>query len=205
MSQANLYSAKRYSTGGVSCPACRAIIQRNSQWCERCGFTGEKSIDIFGESPPPLLPILDAVGILTPPEKKKITKHLATFNKRFPQFHWKICIVNLPPESRPSLFGFWLMNVCPLVEDETWKDREWTVLLLIDHQNQTASIIPGYQSEVWLSDEHWEKALISMEPHFSEGHIPKAIRAFTRTTKTLLEASRLKVLKLKKECNYSGI
>ncbi len=132
MSEGKEYSPKRFAIASVACPSCHVKMDRDSNWCPTCGFTGQKSLEMFGDDPPPLLPILDVADLWSAKEQKKIKSSIASFNKRFPQVNWRICAVSLDSKVNLSVFGFWLMNVCPLLNDETEEDREWTVLLVVD-------------------------------------------------------------------------
>lgn len=181
------YSPKRFAISSVACPACHAKLDREAKWCEKCGFTGAKSLEMFGESPPPLLPILDVANLWNAKEQQKIMAAVKSFNRRFPQFHWRICAVALGPEASLPLFGFWLMNVCPLMPGETSADREWTILLLVDSNSGRASVTAGYSTEVWLSDEMWDHALLETVGPFRRGRPGQAVVQFLDKTRSLFE------------------
>lgn len=187
MSEIREYSPKRFATASVTCPSCQIRIERDTKWCEACGFTGAKSIEMFGENPPPLLPILDVVDLWTPKEQKKINAAIKAFGKRFPQVKWRICAVMLGAEVSLPLFGFWLMNVCPLNDGETEEDREWTVLLLVDAKTGETSITTGYRAEVWLSDENWSFLLAEASSAMRQGDTLEAVTHFLKSTRNFLE------------------
>lgn len=178
MSDKQEYSAKRFAITGVACPACRAKVERDAKWCGRCGFTGEKSLEMFGDDPPPLLPILDVADFWSDKEQRQISVSVKRFNKRFPQIRWRFCAVALPPEVSLPLFGFWMMNVCPLAPGETPEEREWTVVFLVDTNRGRASVTTGYRAEIWLSEEMWEKALAETEEPFAQGRRGLGIARF---------------------------
>lgn len=187
MSDEREYSPKRFAISSVSCPSCQAKLERESGWCATCGFTGEKSLQIFGDSPPPLLPILDVADLWDKKETRKIESGMERLEKRFPQLKWRVCAVALPPETSLPLFGFWLMNVCPVGPEETAEDREWTVLLVIDTGARRASVTTGYRAEPWLSDEMWTMALGRMSGPFREGRAADAVTAFLEASGKQLE------------------
>ncbi|MGJ8633656.1 MAG: TPM domain-containing protein [Luteolibacter sp.] len=181
------YSPKRFAISGVHCPRCAEKLDREAKWCPKCDFTGAKSLDMFGDNPPPLLPILDVTDLWNKKEEKQIKSAVASFQKRFPQIRWRVCSVALGPEVHLPVFGFWLMNVCPLMPEETAEDREWTVLLLVEANSGRASVTTGYSAEVWLSDEMWEKALAEMGEPFRRGHPDQAVVNFMKTARELME------------------
>ncbi|MEP2775234.1 MAG: hypothetical protein ABJQ29_01950 [Luteolibacter sp.] len=187
MSDLREYSPKRFAIASVMCPSCHIRLERDTNWCEACGFTGSKSMEMFGEDPPPLLPILDVVDLWTPKEQKKINAAIKDFGKRFPQIRWRICAVMLGAEISLPVFGFWLLNVCPLAEGETAEDREWTVLLLVDGKTGNASVTTGYRAEVWLSDEMWNRALAAVSNSMRQGDTLQAVTNFLKTTRVMLE------------------
>lgn len=189
MSEEREYSPKRFAIASVACPSCHAKLERDAKWCGSCGFTGEKSLEMFGDDPPPLLPILDVADLWNAKEQKRIESAVAAFNKHFPQVNWRICAVTLGPEINLSVFGFWLMNVCPLMPGETPEDREWTVLLLVDGNSGGAAVASGYRAEVWLSDEMWDKALAETTDPFMRGQPDKAVVLFLKKTQKLFEAA----------------
>lgn len=198
MSENREYSSKRFAIASVTCPSCQIRIERDTKWCEACGFTGSKSMEMFGETPPPLLPILDVADLWTTKEQKKIASAVKAFGKRFPQFQWRICAVTLGAEVSLPVFGFWLLNVCPLNEDETDEDREWTVLFLVDGKTGNTSVTTGYRAEVWLSDDDWNLALTEASAAMRLGDTLQAVTQFLKTTRKNMEQA-WKRTKLKKD------
>ncbi len=172
-----------------ACPACLVRSDKNPQWCPSCQFTGGDTMTLFPGPPPPLLPILDAASILDPKQANTVTKAITKLQSRFPQFRFRICSAHLPPDTRIRLFGFWLMNACPLADGESPHDRAWTILLVINTANHRATVIPGYYAERWLSDDQCQKAMETMKPHWQAENHTKAILAFLNSTKSLLESS----------------
>lgn len=187
MSETREYSPKRFAIASVTCPSCQIRIERDTKWCEACGFTGSKSIEMFGETPPPLLPILDVADLWTPKEQKKITSAVKAFKKRFPQINWRICAVSLGADVSLPVFGFWLLNVCPLNEGETDEDREWTILFLVDGKTGNVSLTNGYRAEVWLSDENWGSALAEASSALRQGDTLHAVTNLLSAARGMFE------------------
>ena len=173
--------------GVITCPACGGPLKHDSDWCPACGFTGAHSMDLFPEAPPPLMPILDAAGIFSGRDVRKIETARDKLRRRFPQFHWKVCTVVLPAEADPAVFGFWLLNVCPLHGKETAEDRAATVLLLIDGHTGQVVAVPGYAVEPVLSDESWKVILATMAGPWRAGQPVEAVILFFKNTRIHLE------------------
>jgi hypothetical protein len=142
---------------------------------------------MFSDTPPPLLPILDAAGILKEPDLFKIEAAREGLRRRFPQFYWRVCTVILPPESSLSLFGFWLLNVCPLHDEETSENRASTVLLLINADSGQVAAVPGYAVEPYLSDGDWRLILSTMAEPWKRGKPAEAIVRFFTSTRSHLD------------------
>ncbi|MDE0835561.1 MAG: hypothetical protein OSA84_04335 [Akkermansiaceae bacterium] len=70
-------------------------------------------MEMFGDSPPPLLAILGVADLWNAKGQRKIEAEVKTFEKRFPQIRWRICAVALGSDVSLPLFGFWLMNAPP--------------------------------------------------------------------------------------------
>jgi hypothetical protein len=143
----------------------------------------------YPDPPPPLLPVLDAAGIWTPGNIGEIETARDKLRRRFPQFRFHICTVMMPRETILPVFGFWLLNVCPLHANETEEDRAWTVLLLINARTGQAAVVPGYHAERWLSDDDWSKALAAMDSAWKAGKSAGAVLSFFAAGATLLDQS----------------
>lgn len=189
MSDSIRSSSRAGSPGVIACPACGAGLKLDSNWCPGCGFTGGDTVAMFPDNPPPFLPILDAAGILKPGDVHQIEVARESLRRRFPQFRWWICSVILPPETRLPVFGFWLLNVCPLGEGETADDRASTVLLLINADSGQAAVIPGYAVESCLSDDSWKAVLTTMTGPWQAGRPAEAIIRFFTNTRSHLEGA----------------
>jgi hypothetical protein len=173
--------------GVITCPACRSPLKPAAQRCPGCGFTGGDTMTLFEGPPPPLLPILDAAALFRESEIPKIEGQREILRRKFPQFHWRICTVLLPPDTSLPLFGFWLLNACPLGENESADDRGWTILLLINAASGQAAVIPGYAAEPYLADAEWSSVLATMAPAWQAGNPAEAISAFFKSTQIRLD------------------
>lgn len=144
-------------------------------------------MDLFPDPSPPLLPILDAAGILNEREIGKIEAARDRLGRRFPQFQWRVCTVILPPGSNLSLFGFWLLNACPLHGKETVENRASTVLLLINAGTGQVSAVRGYAAESCLSDDGWKAVLATMAEPWRVGDPVEAVIRFFKNTRSHLD------------------
>lgn len=142
---------------------------------------------MFPEPPPPLLPILDAAGILSESDLRKIESARDGLRRPFPQFQWRIFTVRTPREASLPLLGFWLLNACPLSENETAGQRAWTVLLLINADSGQAAVIPGYAAENHLSDDEWEAVIATMAGPWRLGKPAEAIVRFFESSRIHLK------------------
>ncbi len=179
-------SSRRPQGGVITCPSCGRPVKPDSKWCPGCHFTGAHTLELFPTDPPPLLPLLDAAGILTDDAKRKITATRELLMRRFPQFKWRICTISIPAETSMPLFGFWLLNACPLDKDESEKDRRWTVLLLINADTGKAAVVPGYAAEPFLSDDEWKSILVGMTHAWQRGDAGRAIVQFLEDSRKQL-------------------
>ncbi len=189
MSESRRRSSRHAPQGITRCPACGGTVKPDVNWCPTCGFTGADSTVLFPDPPPPLLPILDAAGLLRDGDLRKIQLERDSLRRRFPQFHWRICTVSLPDGTGLPVFGFWLLNACPLHESETAEDRAATFLLLVDAASGQAAVIPGYAAEPYLSDDDWKIVLTAMTAPWQAGNPAEAIVAFFKASRRHLDAA----------------
>ena len=160
------------------CPSCRVAIGADAERCPACGFTGADTMFLFPEPAPPLLPVLDAAGLWNVSDVHRIDVARARLGRIFPQFQWRVCSVMLPEGASLPVFGFWMLNVCPLYAQETAAQRAWSVLLLIDARSGQAAVVPGYSAEPWFEDNDWRQALTAMAPAWKAGHSAEAVVKF---------------------------
>ena len=171
----------------ASCPACRAHLKDHPDWCPHCRFTGSDTMELFPGTPPPLPPVLDAASVWKASDLRTITAARNKLHKRFPQFIWKICTVELDSTQSIDMFSFWMLNASPLADDETPEQRAWTVLLLIDTANGKATVTPGYTAEAWLSEEEWRRTVLSMPELWERGKTAAAVVKYFSTLHQLLD------------------
>jgi hypothetical protein len=171
------------------CPSCQAVIAAEAERCPSCGFTGADTMILFPEPAPPLLPVLDAAGLWNVADLHRIDVARAKLGRMFPQLQWRVCSVLLPEGAKLPVFGFWMLNVCPLYAQETAAQRAWSVLLLIDAQSGQAAVVPGYAAEPWLADDDWRQALAAMAPAWAAGHSAEAVVRFFHAVARPLAAS----------------
>lgn len=175
------------SASATVCPKCGAAVAADAKWCPSCNFTGGDSMAMFPDPPPPLLPLLDAAGIWTAGDVRRIETAREKLRRRFPQFHFHVCTVMLPDETSLPVFGFWLLNVCPLYVNETAEDRSWTVLLLINARTGKCAAVPGYSAENWLTDDDWRKVLSLMTSLWKSGRSADAVIRYFENSATFLD------------------
>ncbi len=189
MSHASERIHRRSPSASLTCPACGVTLKVDSKWCSACNFTGANTVAMFPDSPPPLLPILDAAGIWNDADIRKIEAAREKVRSRFPQLHWRVCTVSLPVGTALPVFGFWLLNTCPLHGFETPEERAWTVLLLIDVESGQAAAIPGYAAEPCLGDADWQDILGTMTAPWQAGNTAEAVVGFFKNSRSRLEES----------------
>jgi hypothetical protein len=171
-----------------SCPACQTQLDTADR-CPNCGFTGGDTMQMFTGPIPEFRTVNDQADLLDTTALKQVERARIRLARRFPQFRFRICTVNLPAETNLRLYGFWILNVHPIQPDESESDRLWTVLLLINAAANKAAVVPGYAAEPWLGNDQWDKALSRMVPAWKLGDYGRAIADFLGTARGLLEIS----------------
>ena len=188
MNSSRRRSRIRPTSVAFACPACQTIIGTVDR-CPNCHFTGGDTMTLFQGSPPLVDAINDAASIWDGNDLKIIAKARQRASRRFPQFRWSICTVELPEKTNLRLYGFWMLNVCPLRANEAETDRLWTVLLLINVTTLKAAAIPAYAAEPWLGNDQWDKALASMAASWKAGSRGQAVADFLASATTQFESS----------------
>ncbi len=181
--------SRKTAAGTHRCPACGTVVKADARWCPECGFTGGDTMELFSASPPPLLPVLDAADIFVSEDIRHIENARDAVSRDFPQFRWRVCTVALPADTSLPLFGFWLLNACPLLDGESREQRTWTILLLINAGTGQAAVIPGYAAEPYLSDDDWKNVMGVMAEPWSAGRSTDAVIRFFKRSAELLKQS----------------
>lgn len=145
-----------HNAGVLVCPACGGNVQPGHLHCLGCGFTGADSMMRIPFSPPPFTPLIDAADTLSAAARKAVEAQMKRITARFPQFQWRVVLADLSHEVDLSVFGFWLLNACSLGEQETAKQRAWTVLLVVNSATAQATVVCGYAAEPYVSDNIWK-------------------------------------------------
>lgn len=152
-------SARRLAVGALICPACRRRMDTAADSCPHCGFTGQKTVEMFPYAAPKLERVMDEAGLFSESERRRIRRRIGRLQRRFRQVHLSVCVVELPAEADLRLFGFWLLNAAPADAVDAEAPNAWTVLLLIDSGRQAASVSCGYAMEAFVSDDSWLRCL----------------------------------------------
>jgi len=176
-----LSTHRRYSNV-ATCPSCQGRLNENPGRCPNCRFTGSDTMEMFPGTPPALVPIGDFANLWNPSDLKKIAAAQEKIQRRFPQFHWKIYSLHLPPETNLNLFGFWMLNTTPLGPEETENHRIWTILLLFNATDGKVTVSPGYAAENWLAQDEWQHALLHMKRPWLANKKGDAVAAFFTLT-----------------------
>lgn len=171
-----------------SCPQCRAVID-SVPACPKCGFTGADTMQMFGGAAPAPLPVNDTARLWDERDLRLIRNARQRALRRFPQFRWSFCTVELPADTNLRLYGFWMLNVAPIREDESERDRFWTVLVLANVTDHRIAVVPAYAAELWLTNDMWDKAIEAMFPAWQADDYGAAVRDFMRAALKLLDQS----------------
>ena len=134
------YSARRFLMAGASCPACGTKVKRDVNWCGTCGFTGAETIEMFGESPPPLAPLLDVADLWSEEEVENIESAISRIGKRYPQIRWRVYAVALGGRRQPSPVRFLGCGFFSLAEGESPTESGAVLLYFVDSAALRASV-----------------------------------------------------------------
>lgn len=173
------------------CPSCTLRLEESVNVCPSCGFTGAQTMQMYHGTPPPMMEIMDLAGVWTDEEKNEIQKKINKLRSLFPQVHWSILSVVLPPETNLRTFAFWVFNASPLSEGQTAETRQWTIFLLVEPDNHRITVLPGYCIEPFLSDDQWQKAVWEMKKFWHEKSRGEGVLKFLNSARIgLIEASK---------------
>ena len=180
------------------CPACGSGLAIDAKWCGACGFTGAKTLELFPVDAPPMMPLFDAAGLFDAAAVQRVESARAMLKKRFPQFRVNVWTVDLPADQSLPVFGFWLLNACPLHSEETTEDRKWTLLLLLNVGTGEVAAISGYSVERWLHENDLKWMLERLAKRRTSRGLPAALTGFYQDYSRLLKlAWRQRVSKRK--------
>lgn len=160
--QSKSYPAKKFAKGALLCPQCQLRLEEPVVSCPSCQFTGEQTLQMFPGGAPEMVRFIDADQHWDDKSRRRIEKKLEQMARLFPQIHWCLLTINLPPQADLRLFNFWFFNVSPLSPQSDADERIWTVLLTFDYQNRRLAITPGYAVEPFLADDEWERLLMTL-------------------------------------------
>jgi hypothetical protein len=143
-------------------------------------------MDLFPYATPELSQVLDSAGVLPAGGRTAILAEMKRSIRRYPQFQWRVVLARLPSEMSLPLFGFWLINACPLGAHETPKQRAWTVLLVVNPLTEQASVVTGYAAEPYISDEIWKNTLLEASRFWKAQNPAFAIVRFLKMSRKQL-------------------
>jgi uncharacterized membrane protein YgcG len=180
------------------CPSCGGPLPSLTDLCTRCGFSAQVCLGKYRFRAPRLERFLDPEYRLTAAEKKRLNRAIDSFEKKFPQTRIYISLARLPHAADSREFGYWLFNACRPQNEEEEQRRYFTILLLIDRGNRTASVTIGYRLEPFLDDYTLQKILLDSREEFISGKYAGAIENFVtevrkRLTSVHHEFARLTV------------
>lgn len=148
---------------------------------------------MFGKAAPAMTQILDVENVWTAAQQKFLEKEIAKMRRLFPQIHWCLLSVSLPPQSDLRLFGFWFFNVSPLAAEEQAEQRAWTILLTMDVAQKQIGITPGYCIEPLLADDEWEKLLLTLRTAWIKADAIAGYRTFFHELTQLLTRASVRL------------
>jgi hypothetical protein len=171
----------------LRCPSCGTALAAGVVQCSHCGFTGQDTIALFGDSSPTLKEMVDAVDCWTAGQIQTIRKAQLALRRRFPQIRTHVEAVALPAGASPATYGFWRINTAPRGRHESGLHRTWTVLLVFDLASGTASVSCGYRVSQLIDDAEWVRILESIKPLWEKGRRGFAVREFFSKLETVLQ------------------
>ena len=140
------------------CPSCGKQVGGNATRCPSCGFTGEDTIELYGDAFPPLKTVIDSMDRWTESEMRSIRRTQHLLRKKFPQLRFHVESVALPEGSTLPTYGFWRLNTAPLGTHETSIHRSWAVLLVVDEASGLGSVSCGYRVSHLIRDRSVRKS-----------------------------------------------
>lgn len=190
------------------CPRCVLTIHRAATSCPHCGFSLTDADLRFGFPPEITHCLQDAAGIIRNHEYARIHKAMQDFSNRFPQLFVAAYTTTLEDPSFLREFGFWLLNRVSFTNSTM--TNEAAILILIDPQNKSASMVFGYQVDPYLTEEDTFQCLSTGHSYWIEGQFANGIVHCIKKLKSILtkratSARRNPLPFLKKICPPSHI
>lgn len=164
----------------LHCPACGGEVAEHQARCPHCQFTGQDSIEAFGDQFPEWQRLPHPDGWLSDQELRAIDKTKRSLRSRFPQVRFCIEGVALPAGASLPVYGFWRLNTAPLATRESARHRLWSVLLVIEPLTGRAAVACGYRIGHLVRDDAWQLALQTMCKPWRKGHRKAAICSFLK-------------------------
>ncbi len=160
----------------MDCPRCAKLVLPGSTVCSHCGYCLGVAGEIFGREEIFLGLVCDHAEVLPARESRRLTRLIANFEARFPNFWFAVCLADLPEEATLAEFGFWLINhVCPAERDEP-REPATGVILIVDPAAKEAGWSLGYGAEAAIGEEALRDALSAAQGAFAKGRIGRACR-----------------------------
>lgn len=158
--QPKTYRYAKVASEAPSCPSCGlAFKDVKLTKCLRCQFDLASTDLVFPYEPPAMEPIMDHLNTFSTEQIKGISAEFAKLTKKYPQVSLALCNLNLISSTDPRVFGFWMLNRCPLSQGESSDQRKFTLLLVIDQENQRLSASCGLALEPYLPTSGLSRAL----------------------------------------------
>lgn len=128
----------------------------------------------FGVVPRHNTDLGDQVGLLSESARGRVRRQLHLLNARFPQVHFSI-FARKVPNRPPRTYGFWLFNRCRFHDVGANQGRCFSLLLVFNLADQTASLTGGYGLEPICTEEDMQAFLAAAAPYWKEGQYEKGI------------------------------
>lgn len=178
------------------CPACHGTLKVFGDACELCRYTAWDCLQRFPYQAPVLERVLDPERLLKDEESSTILREMDVLEAAYPQVSLHLCLTRLPAGVDSREFGFWLFNASLAASAEEAKRRPWSMLLLVDYGNSTASLTAGYQLEVFLSDQQLASALMESAAKFRRRQYGPALTEVIRRLMSRLATAHREALYL---------
>lgn len=109
-------------------------------------------------------------------ELRRIRRHLEYFEKKFPQMRLCFFLTRLLPGIPLAEYTFYVFNRCHFAPRRAKHERNFAILMIVDINTASASLITGYGLEGILALEDLEETLEACRPLLAEGRYVKAVQ-----------------------------